>query len=82
MKRVSTGARVGCRLFKTQAPHFKDTLGWVLYRKGDFKAAIPLLEEAATELPNQQRYATTSGQPSRGGTDPAGVNATFELSSS
>ncbi len=40
-------------LRKTQAPHFKDTLGWVLYRKGDFKAAIPLLEEAATELPNQ-----------------------------
>lgn len=40
---------VGLR--KTQVPHFKDTLGWVYYRQGDYKSALPLLEEAATELP-------------------------------
>ncbi len=39
-------------LRKSQVPQFKDTLGWVSYRLGDFKAAIPMLEEAAAALPN------------------------------
>jgi len=39
-------------LRKSQVPQFKDTLGWVSYRAGDFKAAVPLLEEAATAMPN------------------------------
>lgn len=38
-------------LRRAQVPHFKDTLGWVHYRQGDYKSALPLLEEAATELP-------------------------------
>ena len=37
---------------KAQVPQFKDTIGWVDYRLGDFKAAVPLLEEAATALPD------------------------------
>ena len=41
---------VGLR--KTQLPHFKDTLGWVQHQRGDYRAAVPLLEEAAAELPN------------------------------
>ncbi len=39
-------------LRKSQVPQFKDTLGWVNYRQGDFKAAVPLLEDAASALPN------------------------------
>src|SRR5262249_23111997 len=39
-------------LRKSQVPHFKDTLGWIHYQRGEHKAALPLLEEAATELPN------------------------------
>jgi len=39
-------------LRKSQVPQFKDTLGWVSYRAGDFKAAVPLLEEAATAMPD------------------------------
>ena len=38
-------------LRKSQVPHFKDTLGWIHYQRGEHKAALPLLEEAATELP-------------------------------
>jgi len=38
-------------LRESQVPQFKDTLGWVYYRQGDFKASVPLLEEAATSLP-------------------------------
>ena len=39
-------------LRKIDAPQFKDTLGWVHYQRGEHKAALPLLEEAATALPN------------------------------
>ena len=38
-------------LRKSQVPHFKDTLGWIHYQRGEHKAALSLLEEAATELP-------------------------------
>ena len=31
---------------------FKDTIGWVTYRGGDYKAAIPALESAVDALPN------------------------------
>jgi tetratricopeptide (TPR) repeat protein len=39
-------------LRKSPIPQFKDTLGWVDYRQGDYKNAIPLLEEAAGGLPS------------------------------
>ena len=33
-------------------PQFKDTLGWVSYRRGDYVFAVSLLEKAAAALPN------------------------------
>jgi len=39
-------------LTKTEVPQFKDTLGWIQYRQGDFKSAIDLLEQAQQALPN------------------------------
>ena len=39
-------------LRKSQVPHFKDTLGWIHFQTGDFRSAVALLEEAASELPN------------------------------
>jgi len=39
-------------LRKSEVSAFKDTLGWVYYRRGDYKSAIALLEEAATAMPN------------------------------
>ena len=38
-------------LQKSPLPQFKDTLGWVNYREGDYKTALPLLEAAAEGLP-------------------------------
>ena len=40
------------RLRKSPVAHFKDTLGWLHYRRAEFKTAIALLEEAAAELPD------------------------------
>lgn len=38
-------------LRKSPLPQFKDTLGWVSYRQGDYKTALPLLEDAAAAMP-------------------------------
>jgi tetratricopeptide (TPR) repeat protein len=40
-------------LRKSPVPQFKDTLGWVTYQHGEYKDALPLLEEAATALPGR-----------------------------
>lgn len=39
-------------LKNTQVPQFKDTVGWIDYRRGNYKTAVSLLESAAAELPN------------------------------
>jgi tetratricopeptide (TPR) repeat protein len=33
-----------------------DTLGWVLYKKGDYASALPLLQESVEKEPNSPRY--------------------------
>ena len=38
-------------LTKSPVPQFKDTLGWIHFRRGEFRSALPLLEEAVTALP-------------------------------
>jgi len=39
-------------LQESPIPQFKDTLGWLSYRRGDYAIAISLLEKAATALPD------------------------------
>ena len=39
-------------LQQSQAPQFKDTLGWAAYRRGDFKTAVAMLEVATAALPD------------------------------
>ncbi len=38
-------------LRESQVAQFKDTLGWVYNREGNYRASIPLLEEAVASLP-------------------------------
>lgn len=39
-------------LESVDVPQFRDTLGWVAYRRGDYRTAVSLLEDAAEKLPN------------------------------
>jgi tetratricopeptide (TPR) repeat protein len=34
-------------------PHIADTLGWILFKRGDYSNALPLLQEGAGKLPDQ-----------------------------
>lgn len=43
---------IAAPLTKSPVPNFKDTLGWLNYRRGDYRNAIPLLEDAVSALPN------------------------------
>jgi cellulose synthase operon protein C len=43
---------LAARLKESPVPQFKDTLGWVSYRGGDYVRAVSLLEKAASALPN------------------------------
>ena len=42
---------IAAGLRKAQVPQFKDTLGWIGSRRGEYKTAIPLLESAVAALP-------------------------------
>jgi tetratricopeptide (TPR) repeat protein len=60
-------------LRKSPVPQFKDTLGWISYREGDYKNAVSLSEEAAAGMPNFAgvRYHLgmsyiAAGQPAKG----------------
>jgi len=33
-----------------------DTLGWVLYKKGDYASALPLFQECVEKEPNSAEY--------------------------
>jgi tetratricopeptide (TPR) repeat protein len=33
-------------------PHIDDTLGWILFKRGDYSNALPLLQESAGKLPD------------------------------
>lgn len=41
------------RLRQSPVPQFKDTVGWIDYRAGNYKDAVPLLEQAAAQLPKR-----------------------------
>jgi tetratricopeptide (TPR) repeat protein len=40
------------RFRSSKVPYFKDTLGWIHYRLGEYDLATPLIQEAAQAVPN------------------------------
>jgi tetratricopeptide (TPR) repeat protein len=43
---------LGVMLRRSNIPQFKDTVGWLAYKSGDYRTAISLLEEAVEALPS------------------------------
>ena len=46
-------------LRKSQVPHFKDTLGWIHYQRGEHKAALPCLRKRRANCRVCRWFATT-----------------------
>jgi len=42
-------------------PHLADTLGWILFKKGDYGEALRLLEESASKLPDSPEIQFHTG---------------------
>ncbi len=49
---LDRAAALAKSLDRSKAPQFKDTLGWIQSRRGEYNTAIPLLESAAAALPD------------------------------
>lgn len=66
----------------TQVPQFKDTLGWISYRRDDYLSAVTLLEKAVAGLPDNAlvRYHLGMGYIAVGQTAKASEQLTAALS--
>jgi tetratricopeptide (TPR) repeat protein len=58
-------------LRSSSVPQFKDTVGWVTYRLGNPKAAVPLLEEAVAKMPKNALVRYHLGMSYIGAGEPA-----------
>ena len=50
---LERAGQLSLKLQSTEVPQFKDTLGWVAYRRGEYRAALSYLEEAVRQLPER-----------------------------
>lgn len=49
---LNRAANLAKSLDRSETPQFKDTLGWIRSRRGEYRTAIPLLESATAALPS------------------------------
>ncbi len=49
---LDRAAKLAARLRKSPVPHFKDTVGWVHFKRGEYQPALEFLSEAAAALPD------------------------------
>jgi tetratricopeptide (TPR) repeat protein len=53
---VALGMAQKAKSQKPELPSITDTLAWVMYKKGNYSGAIPLLEEAVKKAPSSAEY--------------------------
>ena len=66
------------RLRRPDAPQVADTLGWVYYRKGLARQAVPLFEQAAAQQPQNATYQYHLALAYRDSGDARNARAAFE----
>jgi tetratricopeptide (TPR) repeat protein len=67
------------RLRQSPVPQFKDTVGWIDYRTGKYEDAVPLLEQAATQLSNRADVHYHLGMAYIASGEPAKASAQLDL---
>ena len=53
---VALGLAQKAKLEMPEVPSITDTLGWVMYKRGNYSSAIPLLQECVQKAPNLAVY--------------------------
>jgi len=65
------------RLRVSDVPHFRDTYGWILHRRGDSEGALAFLEPAAEALPDNPLVQYHAGEALLAAGRPAEARARF-----
>ena len=66
------------RLRSSDTPHFQDTYGWILHRRGDSEGALAFLEPAAAALPDNPLVQVHLGEALYALNRPAEARARFQ----
>ncbi len=53
---VALGMAQKAKSLMPDLPSITDTLGWVMYKRGDYNAAIPLFQECTQKTPDSAQY--------------------------
>ncbi|MHB8411997.1 MAG: tetratricopeptide repeat protein [Candidatus Acidiferrales bacterium] len=53
---VALGLAQKAKSLNPETPSFSDTLAWVMYKKGDYSGAIPLLQDCVKKDPKSAQY--------------------------
>ncbi|MFI5072386.1 MAG: tetratricopeptide repeat protein [Terriglobales bacterium] len=53
---VALGLAQKAKSLNPDAPSFSDTLAWVMYKKGDYSGALPLLQDCVKKDPSSAQY--------------------------
>lgn len=67
------------RALEPTSPAMADTLGWILYQRKDYAGALPLVEEAAKNLPGNAEVQLHLGLVNRNLGNEAAAQAAFRL---
>jgi tetratricopeptide (TPR) repeat protein len=53
---LALGLAQKAKSLEPEVPSITDTLAWVMYKRGDYPSAMPLLREAVQKSPNSAEY--------------------------
>ena len=53
---VALGMAQKAKSLMPEVPSITDTLGWVMYKRGNYDSAVPLLEECVLKSPDSAKF--------------------------
>jgi tetratricopeptide (TPR) repeat protein len=53
---IALGMAQKAKSLMPEVPSITDTLGWVMYKRGSYDSAVPLLNECVQKLPNSAKF--------------------------
>ena len=63
---VALGRAQKAKSLMPEVPSITDTLGWVMYKRGSYSSAVPILQECVQKSPDSAKFRYPSGDDSSG----------------